>query len=132
MESPVDVVKRMYAAFRDRDEAAMLALVHPELELWTVTGEELGRAEPYRGAEGMRQYLADVAEIWEELRPLPSRFRRSGDWVLVTGRVYARGGGQVVDSSAGWRWRVRDGKVVYGRIYRSAEEALADAAPASA
>lgn len=126
MESPVDVVKRAYAAFRDRDEVAMLAIVHPALEFWPVTGEELGRTEPYRGLAGMRQYLADVAATWEELRPLPSQFDVRGDCVVVTGRIYARRGGQVVDSSAGWRWRVRDGKLVYGRIYRSAEEALSD------
>jgi ketosteroid isomerase-like protein len=126
VEDSLDIVRRLYAAFRDRDEAAMLALVHPDFEFWTLTGEELGRSEPYRGLEGMRQYLADVAATWEELRPLPSQFTRSGEWVLVTGRVYARGRGQVVDSSAGWRWRLRDGKIVYGRIYRSAEEALND------
>ena len=126
MRTPIDVVKHVYAAFRDRDEAAMVAIVHPDFEFWTVTAEELGRTEPYRGLEGMRQYLADAAATWEELRPLPSRFDEHGDWVVVTGRVYARRGGQVIDSSAGWRWRVRDGKLVYGRIYRSADEALAD------
>ncbi len=43
--------------------------------------------------------------------------------MLVTGRVWGRGGGQVVDSSAGWHWRVREGKVVDARAFRSAPQA---------
>lgn len=123
MRSHVDVVKQAFRAFDRRDVDGMLALADPELEFWALTAEALGRQEPYRGHEGMRRYFADAAAVWEELRPIPAEFQEYGEWVVVTGRVYARGGGRVVDSSAGWHWRVRDGLLVYGRAFHSSEEA---------
>ena len=40
--------------------------------------------------------------------------------VLVTGRVWARGGGRVVDSSTGWLFKVRDGRIARARVFESA------------
>ena len=48
-----------------------------------------------------------------------------GDLVLVTGKVSARSRGRSVTGSTGWIWHVRDGKVVYGRVYASAADAIA-------
>jgi ketosteroid isomerase-like protein len=108
----IEVVKATFAAFAARDIEAVLALCAPDVELTAVTGEHAGRTEPYRGHDGMRQYFRDVASLWEELRLSPREFRASGDMVLVTG-------------STGWIWRVRDGKVVYVRVYPSAADATA-------
>lgn len=121
---PTAVVKRAFAAFADRDADALLAVVDPAIVFWAVTGEEVGRAEPYVGHAGMRQYLADVAAAWEDLRLAPSGFEERGDWVIVTGRVWARRGGQVLDSEAGWRWRVVGDRIVYGKVYRSPDDAI--------
>jgi ketosteroid isomerase-like protein len=73
----------------------------------------------------MRQYFRDVASLWEELRLNPREFRSSGDLILVTGRVSARSRSRTVTGSTGWIWRVRDGKVVYVRVYPSAADATA-------
>ena len=73
----------------------------------------------------MRQYFRDVASVWEELRLTPREFRASGDLILVTGRVSARSRSRTVSGSTGWIWRVRDGKVVYVRVYASAADATA-------
>lgn len=124
MGSDFDVVRRAFRAFDRRDIVRMLEVLAPDAEFWAVTAEEIGRNEPYRGHEGMRRYFADVAAVWEEVRPVPGEFQRRGELVVVTGRVYARSAGRVVDSSAGWHWRVRDGLIVYGRVFRSSEEAL--------
>lgn len=131
MGRDIEVLRRAYAAFARRDLDRMLELLDPELEFHAVTAEETGRSEPYRGLEGMRRYFADEAAAWDELRLLPYEFEPRGDWVVATGRVYARRGGQVIDSSAGWHWRLRDGRILYGRAFRSSEEALATA-PAEA
>ncbi|MEX2196582.1 MAG: nuclear transport factor 2 family protein [Thermoleophilaceae bacterium] len=127
MGTDVEIVRRAYAAFARRDLDRMLELVDPQIEFWTVTAEETGRDEPYLGADGMRRYFADADAVWDELRLVPHVFESRGDLIVATGRVYARRGGQVIDSSAGWHWRVRDGRIVYGRVFRSGEEALAAA-----
>src|SRR5215207_11270017 len=121
----IEVVKATFAAFAARDLQAVLALSDREIEFTAVTGEHAGRTEPYRGHDGMRQYFRDVASVWEELRLTPREFRASDHLILVTGRVSARSRSRTVSGSTGWIWRVRDGKVVYVRVYASAADATA-------
>jgi ketosteroid isomerase-like protein len=122
----MDVVRAVFAAFAERDVERVLAHAHPDIEFHAVTGDYAGHAEPYRGHEGMREYFRDVAAVWDELRVTPDDFRESDDALLVTGRVHARSPARVVAGSTGWIWRLREGKVVYVRVYPSAAEAVAD------
>ncbi len=121
----IEVVKAAFAAFASRDLETVLQLADPDIEFAAMTGEHAGRTEPYRGHAGLRQYFRDVAAVWEELRLTPREFRAEGDLVLVTGKVSARSRVRSVTGSTGWIWRVRDGKVVYGRVYASAADAIA-------
>jgi ketosteroid isomerase-like protein len=118
-------VREVFDAFAARDIDRLLTLLDPDVEFFGVTNERAGRQEPYRGAEGMREYFRDVGRVWDELRLRPSEFRDLGDAVLVTGRVYARNRSRSIAGTAGWVWQVRDGRVVSGRAYQSAAEAIA-------
>jgi ketosteroid isomerase-like protein len=116
----------LYRAFHDRDVPAAGADLSDDFEFHTVTGERLGRTEPYRGREGLQQYFADVAAAWSEIRLEPQRFHERGEEVLVLGRVWARDrGGTLIDRPAGWVWRFRGGRLVYGRAFEDAIEARA-------
>jgi ketosteroid isomerase-like protein len=121
----IEVVQAVFAAFAERDLEAVLELAAPEIEFIAVTSDYAGRTEPYRGHEGIRQYFRDVAEVWDELRLTPTDYRMVGEQVLVTGRVSARSPSRSVSGSTGWLWRVSAGKVVWGRVYASAEDAVA-------
>ena len=121
----IEVVKATFAAFAARDIDAVLALAAPDIEFEAVTGEHAGRTEPYRGHAGMREYFRDVAAVWEELRLTPREFRAEGELILVTGKVSARSRARTISGSTGWVWRVSEGKVVYGRVYDSAADAIA-------
>jgi ketosteroid isomerase-like protein len=121
----IEVVKAMFAAFAARDLEKVLALADPDIEFTAVTGEHAGRTDPYRGHDGLRAYFRDVAEVWEELRLTPREFRPAGRLVLVTGKFSARARGRTVTGSTGWIWQVQGGKVVYGRVYASAADAIA-------
>src|SRR3954453_10628197 len=81
----IEVVKATFAAFAARDVEAVLALAAPDIEFIALTAEHDGRAQPYRGHDGMREYFRDVASVWEELRLAPREFRASGYQILVTG-----------------------------------------------
>jgi ketosteroid isomerase-like protein len=119
----IDVVKEVYAAFAARDIERVEALLDPDVVFIAVTGGIIGRTEPYRGHEGMREYFSDVARIWDELVLTPREFEEVGDAILVTGRVSARSPSRMISGSTGWVWRVRNGLVVYVRVYSSAAEA---------
>jgi ketosteroid isomerase-like protein len=119
------VVREVFDAFAARDVERLLTMLDPEVEFFGVTNERTGRVEPYRGAAGMREYFRDVARVWDELRLRPDDYRDLGDAVLVTGRVYARSRSRSIAGTAGWVWHLRDGRVVSGRAYESAAEAIA-------
>ena len=121
----MDVIKAVYEAFTERDVEGVVACVDRDVEFSAVTGDHAGRTEPYRGHDGIRQYFRDVAEVWDELRIVPSDYRQDGDRILVTGRVTARSPSRIVAGSTGWIWRLREGLVVYARVYPSAADAMA-------
>ena len=128
------LVGRLFHAFNHRDAETIVALCSEEMEFQAVTGEEVGRETPYRGRDGLREYLADVERIWEELLITPSRVEVLDDRLLVVGRVYVRSREfGIRDMPAAWIWRLRDGLFVRGEVFADPEEAVrrfADAAPA--
>jgi ketosteroid isomerase-like protein len=119
----VMVVKAVFSAFAERDVERVIELIHPDVEFTPMTNDFVGRTEPYRGHEGIREYFRDVSRVWDDLRLTPRDFREVADGIVVTGRVSARSAARIVDGSTGWVWRVRDGRVVYGRVYASAADA---------
>jgi ketosteroid isomerase-like protein len=119
----VSVVKAVFAAFAERDLERLIELIHPQLEFATVTSDYAGRTEPYRGHEGMREYFRDVSQVWDDLRLTPRVFQEVGDTVLVTGRVTARSPARIMEGSTGWIFRMKDGLVIYGKVYASAADA---------
>lgn len=121
----VDIVRQAFAAFERRDPDLIVAICSKDILFEPFTAQIAAAGEPYRGHAGMRRYLEDVGRIWQELRPAPDTFHeREGGIVVATGRVYAWGAGRVVDSPAGWLWRVEDGLLVYGRVFQTASGAL--------
>jgi ketosteroid isomerase-like protein len=124
-ETDRDVIEAVFAAFAERDVEAVIARLHADCEFIAVTSDHAGHTEPYRGHDGVRRYFRDVAEIWDELRVVPSDFRQNGEQVLVTGRVSARSPARIVAGTTGWIWRLRDGLVDYVRVYPSAADAMA-------
>lgn len=126
--SNVDIVRQAFAAFERRDPDLLARIVAPDMVFEPVTAQIAAGGKPYRGVEGLRQYLEDVARVWQELRPAPDTFyEREGGIVVATGRVYAWGAGRVVDAPAGWLWRVERGRLAYGRVFETAAGALAAA-----
>jgi ketosteroid isomerase-like protein len=81
----------------------------------------------YRGHDGMRQYFDDVQKVWKKLRVDPREFRAIADRVVAVGRVSGDRDGNRVDSQAAWAWKLRDGKVVWGRVYENPAGAFVDA-----
>jgi ketosteroid isomerase-like protein len=124
-EDRIDLVRRAFFAFSERDVDALLGLVGPDVEFFPPTASIAGHETPYRGEEGLRQYLDDVARVWEVLEVVPHEYREVGDQVVALGRVYGRGlDGLLVDSPTGWIWTIDGGKIVAGRVFTSRQEAL--------
>jgi ketosteroid isomerase-like protein len=80
----------------------------------------------YRGHAGMRQWFDDVAEYWESMWVEADQFLDAGEPVVVLGQVHARGkrGGVPIEAPAAWVFHLRDGRLIYLRLYLDRSQAL--------
>ena len=103
----IEVVRGLYEAFERRDLDAMLAGFSEDADLhFEGTARLAGRAEPYRGHEGLRDYLADVDRLWDELVLHATDYRAVPGSVIVMGHITGRRQGLEVRRAAVWTWKV--------------------------
>ena len=120
------LVGRLFHAFNQRDAVAMVSLCAPEMEFFTVTGGEVGHDAPYRGPDGLREYLGDVERVWEALLITLGTVERQGSRLLAAGRVYVRSRELGIrDMPVAWIWDVEDGLFVRGEVFVDPAEAVA-------
>lgn len=127
-----ELVRKAYQAFSKRDLDALREIADPRIEIHTVTGMIAGRSEPYRGHDGLIEYLRDVGETWDEIELLPTDFHELSDSrLLVFGRVRARRELAVIDAPNAWLWEVGEGRIRSARVFgdpQSARELLGQTA----
>jgi ketosteroid isomerase-like protein len=122
---PEGLVERLFDGFNRRDTPAIVSACDEQMEFFPVTAAKMGRTKPYVGPDGLHEYLADVAQVWEELLITPARIERRGDRMLVRGRVYLRNRELGIrDMPAAWIWDVRDSRLVRGEVFADPDEAV--------
>lgn len=116
-DDAIGVVRRIYDAFarRDLDEALRYAAEDVEV-MPHGTASLVGRSEPYRGHDGIRQYFADAERVWEDLRIAARDFRATGGGVVVFGSVEGTSDGRRLRRRVVWVWQVRDGLATSMRV----------------
>ena len=121
----VEVVKASFAAMARGDLEGLLELYDPHIQFLPLTGTQV-ESGGYAGHAGVRDYFAEVAHIWEELRPYAENIEVIGNDVVVLGGCAVRGKGSKVedDSAMAWVITVRNGKITSHRGYRTSAEAL--------
>ncbi|HZO58301.1 MAG TPA: nuclear transport factor 2 family protein [Solirubrobacterales bacterium] len=128
-EADVETIRAGLAALNRRDVEGMLATLQPDCELVPLRAVLEGIV--YRGHEGLKQWIADMEEDWEDLRIEPDEVRGlDGGRVLVLARFHARGrsSGVKLDQPAAWICELLDGKVARIRFFADADAALGAAA----
>jgi ketosteroid isomerase-like protein/anti-sigma regulatory factor (Ser/Thr protein kinase) len=124
VEENLRVVRDLFEAFAARDVSHTTALVDRGVMMEPLS-TPVERRTPYLGVEGLRRYLGDLDETWDEFDVTIANTRADGEHVVVEGRIHARQGHVAVDDPAAFCFRLRDGKVVWAKVYRSLDEALA-------
>lgn len=119
----VAVVKKVFEAFSARDVEKMVPLLDPGV-LFEPAPTFARPHRSYLGHSGMRQYFEDLSATWERLDVNIQEYRHAGSYVLAFGRIYAAGGGSVADDPASFVWRLEQGRVVWGKVFRRRGEAL--------
>jgi ketosteroid isomerase-like protein len=118
------LIRRAFRAFAARDLDGLRAISDERVEVSTVTGLLAGRSEPYRGHDGLADYIGDLTETWKRLELQPQDFHTIDDErVLVFGRVRAWHEKGFLDTSNAWLWTLRGGRVQAVRVFADPSEA---------
>lgn len=115
MQSNLEVVRGLYAAFASGDVPAFLARLSPDLLWCEAEGFPMADRNPYRGPEAVLQgVFGRIAEFWREFRVEQPEFHGSGDVVVVLGRYrgVVANNGRPMDVQIAHTWWLRDGMVV--------------------
>jgi ketosteroid isomerase-like protein len=125
----VAIVRKILDAFNRRDVNAVIQASDPQIAFFAPTAIVADRRyDLYRGHDGIRTYFDDVARVWDELRLKPRDYKSAEERVVALGSVEGRpkDSSERLESDVAWAWKLRDGKVVWGRVYTNPEDALAD------
>ena len=120
----VETLRRLMAAFNERDLEGMAAHISEDAELYPMRAQLEGKA--YRGVAGLGEMFADFDEDWEELRVEIDEIRDSEDQVAARCRLRSRGRASRLDLEVplGFVWRFRDSKAIYARSYSDPDDAF--------
>jgi anti-sigma regulatory factor (Ser/Thr protein kinase)/ketosteroid isomerase-like protein len=122
-ERNVEVVRELFEAFAVRDVDRTVRLVDRGVMLEPLS-TDVERRTPYLGVGGLRRYLSDLDSTWDKFDVTIASMRCGGDHVVALGRIHAQRQDLVADDPAGFAFKLRDGRVVWAKVYRSHEEAL--------
>jgi ketosteroid isomerase-like protein len=121
----VDLHKRIYEALNSGDTDALLAILHPDVEIRSVFAA-IGGAH-YQGHEGARKWQADLRDAWgtEFNVDIDTCFDLDGT-TLCLGLLHGRGGqsGATVTMPATGVARWRDGLCTSHRAFADRQDAL--------
>jgi ketosteroid isomerase-like protein len=110
-QEDVEIVRRCYGFWIDRDFSAIEEFIHPDavIDLF----RNVFNPGVHRGLEGFRHLLEQVDEMWDTFQIEPEEFIDAGDNVFVASRMSGRGRGSGVEAEmrAFAIWTLREGKV---------------------
>jgi uncharacterized protein len=118
-------IERAYEAMSRLDAEALVAVCDPEVEFRSRIAE--ADDVTYRGHDGVRDYIASLAEVFEWIRTEPLDVVEEGDRVVVSNifRARGRGSGAEVEERFFQALRFRDRRSLWWAFYPSRAEALA-------
>jgi ketosteroid isomerase-like protein len=123
-EENVEIVRRCYGFWTDRDFTPLPELAHPDVVI--DLSRNVFNPGVHRGLDGFRHMIEQVDEMWDSFQIEPEEFIDAGDNVFVASRISGRGrGGVEAEMRAFAIWTLREGKVsLFRGGYRDRAEAL--------
>ena len=119
----VELARRAFQAFNDRDLDAVLAGLHDDVEAYPRLAAVEGG---YRGHDGIRRWWAQLLSTFPDFHVEILELRDLGEFMILALRLRGRGAESDTPIDA-VVWHVnefRDGKTIRWRVYTSEDEAL--------
>jgi ketosteroid isomerase-like protein len=128
----VEIIRRMYERWL-RNDAALFDAFDEEIELHPDPAADwVGVDEIYRGHDGVRGYMAQVYDAFEDYRPEIEDLLDRGDKVITLAIEHGRGrgsGATVEARRTAHVWTMREGKAIRLDLYLDRAKALEAAGP---
>jgi ketosteroid isomerase-like protein len=123
----VETIRRIYERWL-QDDASLFDAIDPDIELNPDPAADwVGVNDIYRGHDGVRSYMAQVYEAFEDYRPEVEELLDAGDKVITLAIEHGRGrgsGATVEARHTAHVWTMRANKAVRLDLYLDREEAL--------
>jgi len=121
----VEVVRRGYEHFLGTGEL-LEEIIDPEFVWDMSTFRDWPEQHTYQGVEGVRRFISDWVEAWDDWELEVESLHDAGDQVVAIMYQHGRSKatGLPVDMHFGQVWTIRDGKQFHMQMYASPEEAL--------
>ena len=125
----VELVREGFARWNEGDHQFIFGSAASDVELYSRFGSLNG--EPYRGHQGVREWLADIEQSFDRFELWLDEIRDLGDDVLALGGIdaRARGSGLDIQEPMGWVLEFRGGRLTRMRFYVPPAEALEAVGP---
>src|ERR1700704_6582855 len=120
----VEIVRRVNAAINCGDIESISELLHHDIAWWD--REDDLNATVHRGRDGFRTALVELADDIADLRVEVKEYIDAGDYIVSPVRVTGRGqiSGATFEEDEVHVAKLRDGKIIELREYRTRDEAL--------
>jgi ketosteroid isomerase-like protein len=121
----VELARAQYERWNAREFEAWIDSFDPEVEYTSVVSSIDGGGA-YRGHEGLRRFVSNYFEGWEDFQLEPTEYFDAGPKVAVvmTAVARGRGSGVRVERELAHVWTFRDGRAIRHESFASREEAL--------
>ena len=119
----VDLTRRAFQAFDDRDLDALLAMLDEDVEAFPILA---GMEGGYHGHDGVRRWWTSLLGTFPDFDAEVVEVRDAGDLTVTALRAKGHGSGSDTPFvTAFWQVsRFRDGRCIGWRVYTSEAEAL--------
>ena len=119
-----EVVRRAHEALNSGDMDALVALCDKEFQL--DMSDRVFNPAVYEGHDGIRQFYAEVRDVWEIYVWVPEQLIEAGSDVVALLRSTGRGreSGVEVERETAIVWSLRERRLTSLRFYRNRDEAL--------
>ncbi len=120
----MEILRNGWEAFNSGDYEACLTFIDPTIEWWPASDELI--IEPYRGHDGYARLFAETREGVPDIQAEIEELLVVGDRVVACLRFWGRGrgSGALVEGRETHVARLREGKIIEVREYRTRAEAL--------
>jgi uncharacterized protein len=108
-----DVVRRMYVAFRESDQAALMECFHADVHLVQVGNSEL--AGQFTGHAQLFGHFADIARLTDRMSMEPEQVLEGVDYVTALNRMTVHRNGDSREFRVVHIFRVEAGRITQMR-----------------